>query len=161
MGLAAPLQLGGLVLSHASVPMQPQSEGFGKSPDKVGDRILFVDDKEMNRKTAGALLGFFCENVSMANSGEEAVEKVSSEQPLIVLMDLLMPGLGGLGATRLIRDLDVPQPVIIAVSGQMATTIRAESRDAGIDGILEKPYTIDDLKTCINDARELYRSRQD
>lgn len=102
-------------------------------------RILVADDNRVNRvlvqkflKDSGAQFGF-------AVDGEQAIEMAIAFEPTIILMDLSMPNVDGLCATRAIRDLDIPQPYIVALTANAFADDRDACLDAGMDDFLSKP----------------------
>lgn len=102
-------------------------------------RILLVDDSAGFLRAAGRWLagepGF--EVVGTAASGEEAIEAVARLAPDLVVMDLAMPGIGGLAATRAIKE-HPGAPLIVVVSLHDSGPARAESLAAGADAFLGK-----------------------
>lgn len=106
-------------------------------------RMLVVDDDEVNRLVGVGLaetLGFEARAV---NDGVEAVAACLADAPDIVLMDLAMPGLDGVAATRQLRELQrrgaaKPFP-ILGASAQMSDEARTRCHEAGMDGCLDKP----------------------
>ncbi|MEM0968757.1 MAG: ATP-binding protein, partial [Verrucomicrobiota bacterium] len=113
--------------------------------------VLIVEDQPMNQKIVKmmmAKLGYKCD---IANNGREGVEAVSKGGVDLILMDLQMPVLGGIDATREIRanfDLD-HQPVIIAMTGYSLSGVREACMEAGMNDFLSKPVSIDDLRNSI------------
>lgn len=92
-------------------------------------RVLIVDDQLPFREAARMVVemtdGF--EVAGQAEDGEEAVEMTRSLKPDLVLMDVQMPGIDGLEATRRIRALDRPPPVAV-----MSTHVSGEYRDTAL-----------------------------
>ncbi len=109
-------------------------------------KILVVDDKSDNRQfLADALrpLGFV---VQQATNGQECLERVAENTPDAVLMDLRMPLLNGLDATRQLRTQhDGETLVILGVSASSFDHNRTECLDAGANGFLSKPFRIGKL----------------
>lgn len=109
-------------------------------------KILVVDDKSDNRQfLADALrpLGF---TVHQAKDGEDCLQQVSMNKPDAILMDLRMPLLNGLDATRKIRARpDVGDLIILGVSASSFDHNRTECLEAGADGFLSKPFRISKL----------------
>jgi signal transduction histidine kinase/HPt (histidine-containing phosphotransfer) domain-containing protein len=116
--------------------------------------VLVVDDILMNRDIAGALLRVAGHEVTCAESGAEAVAAVASTDFDVVLMDVRMPVMDGLEATRRIRALKgargrVP---IVALTAQALTDHVAECLEAGMDSHLAKPFGLDALVAAVVNA---------
>ena len=86
--------------------------------------------------------------VESAHDGREAVTKTMSAAFDVVLMDLRMPNMDGIQATRALRKQGCALPVI-ALTADPATLRRAEALDAGCDACLSKPFKMDDLIASI------------
>ena len=117
--------------------------------------VLVVEDHEINRKMLVAMLskqGITCD---LAVNGQEAVEKVSSEVYDLVLMDIQMPIMDGLEATRQIRSMSmIHQPRVIALTGHAMEENRDKCLDIGIDDFLIKPISFQKLFNIINGLNE-------
>ncbi|MDF1738261.1 MAG: ATP-binding protein [Verrucomicrobiales bacterium] len=125
--------------------------------DRYPARVLIVEDVIMNQKIAGMVverLGY--ENVEFASNGEEGAARVNRGDIDLVLMDLQMPVMGGLDATKFIRNnFGLPrQPVIIAVTGHALAGVRDQCLEHGMDGFITKPISLDDVKTAIAESFE-------
>ncbi|GAA6201417.1 ATP-binding protein [Aquicoccus sp. SU-CL01552] len=105
----------------------------------AGKRILVAEDAEVNRILIGKYLGGIDLRLDFAHDGLEAVEKTLESRPDIVLMDMSMPGISGLEATRRIRAAAVAQPVIVALTANAFDSDREACLEAGMDGFLTKP----------------------
>jgi CheY-like chemotaxis protein len=117
-------------------------------------RVLVVDDLVMNRSFIGALLGSAGHAVTEAEGGEEAVW-LASENPFdLILMDIRMPEVDGLEATRRIRTLAGPhgQVPILALTAHTFLDQKAKCRDAGMDGHLAKPVDYDTLISAVHNV---------
>ncbi len=105
-----------------------------------GARVLLVEDNEINQEIAAALLRKVGVRVEIANHGAEALEKVRNEDFDIVLMDLQMPVMGGVEATRKIREdvrfADLP---IIAMTANAMSGDAEACLQAGMNAHLAKP----------------------
>ncbi len=106
-------------------------------------RILLVEDNELNRKLARNALRSRGHEVFEAHSGEEAVALVSKHRPHLVLMDLQLPGMDGLEATRRIKDdpANVNLPVV-ALTAHVQALDESRARAAGCDGYITKPIRL-------------------
>ena len=104
-------------------------------------RILLVEDQEVNAILAKTLLEHMGHEVDLAANGVEALDRLSKQQFDIVLMDLEMPVMGGLDATKRIRAM--PQPTrnipVIAMSASAYATDVARCKEAGMNEHIAKP----------------------
>jgi signal transduction histidine kinase/DNA-binding response OmpR family regulator len=108
-------------------------------------RILVAEDNPVNQKIATKILAKLGYTATLANHGKEAMELVGQEQYDIILMDVQMPEMNGLEATRMIRTcLDV-QPVIIALTANAMQGDRDECMQAGMDDYMSKPIQLNEL----------------
>jgi two-component system KDP operon response regulator KdpE len=115
-----------------------------------GARILIVDDEPQIRRVMRTTLAAQGYIVADARSGEEALEKLRTERFDLVLLDLNMPGMGGLAACRAIRtDPDIP---IIILSVRDAEKDKVQALDAGADDYVSKPFGMQELLARIRAA---------
>lgn len=116
-----------------------------------GLRVLLVEDNELNAEIAQFTLDRAGAIVTHVKDGESAVETFAASAPHeydVVLMDIMMPGIDGLEATRQIRALereDAATTPIIAVSANAFAEDRRLSREAGMDAHLSKPVSSQEL----------------
>jgi two-component system KDP operon response regulator KdpE len=121
--------------------------------------ILIVDDDAQIRRTLRATLVPQGYGVSDARSGEEALEKLRAEKTDVVLLDLNMPGMGGLAACREIRrHSDV---AIIVVTVRDSETDKVQVLDAGADDYVTKPFSTPELLARIRAALRRLPASQD
>lgn len=112
--------------------------------------ILLVEDTEDNRHMMKKLLEMSGYRVLEATNGEEAVQVTSKESPKLILMDLSLPIIDGLAATRLIRNLpDGDQLPIIAVSAHDTADFHADALAAGCDAYITKPINYPELEEVV------------
>ncbi|MFM0028702.1 ATP-binding protein [Paraburkholderia madseniana] len=128
------------------VPSEWTVSGY-KGPRKT---ILVVDDVAANRAVAVDMLGQLGFDVVEAVNGFEALEKAKALRPALILMDVLMPGMDGLEATRRLREMpefgDLP---IVAVSAGASGSDAAKSLAAGANAFLSKPVDLSRLLSQI------------
>ena len=109
--------------------------------------VLVVDDFPINRMVLRALLEKRGHHVTEAEDGVQAIEMLSTTIPDLVLMDLDMPNMDGLEATRRVRALVGPRAAtpIYALTGKAFAEDIARTQAAGMDGHLAKPVQLDEL----------------
>jgi pilus assembly protein CpaE len=117
-------------------------------------RILIVDDIAETRESLKKMLYFEpdMEVVGTARNGQEAIELAAKFRPHVVLMDINMPGLDGIAASRKITD-EVPYAQIVMMSVQSETDYMRRSMAAGARDFLTKPFTMDEM---ISTVRRVY-----
>jgi CheY-like chemotaxis protein len=125
----------GLLVTHTSDPTPADP------PPASAPRVLIADDHEDSRDALKALLEAFGYGVVVAANGEEAVAQARGARPQLILMDVMMPVVDGLAATRRIReDASLPRIPIVAVT---ALNDAAERMlQAGCDDYVVKPIDI-------------------
>ena len=112
--------------------------------------VLLVEDTEDNRFMMRRLLEMAGYRVVEAMNGEEAVKLAKSESPHMILMDLSLPVIDGLAATRLIRKLPHCESTpIIAVSAHDKSDFQSEAIEAGCNSYVTKPIDFNDLEDLI------------
>ncbi len=131
-------------------PDHPPARGAA-SPDRGALDVLVVDDVAMNRDIALGMLQAAGHVVALAENGAEAVAAAAAADFDVILMDVRMPGMDGLEATRRIRALAGPRGAvpIVALTAQAFLEQVAECRDAGMDDHLVKPFAPADLLVAV------------
>ena len=116
-------------------------------------RVIIVDDHGMVRRGLASILRIKqeLELVGEASSGAEALQLCLQTQPDVVLMDLIMPEMGGAEATRLIRE-QCPEVQVIALTSFQEKDLVREALQAGAIGYLLKNVTAEDLAAAISAA---------
>ena len=123
----------------------------GKNADFCGRHILLVEDNELNREIAVAILHEYGFLVDTAENGAVAVEKIRTSDPGrydLVLMDVQMPVMDGCTATRRIRALKDPARAAVPIVAMTANVFEEERKrafDCGMNGFLSKPIVIEEL----------------
>ncbi|MBK1645165.1 hypothetical protein CKO25_11005 [Thiocapsa imhoffii] len=125
----------------------------------VGGRVLLVDDNRINQQIGAAMLGRLELDFALADHGRHALERLAAESFSLILMDMEMPELDGLNATRAIRErereLGQPRLPIIAMTANALSEDRARCFAAGMDGYVAKPMSLNALESEI---RRLFAS---
>ena len=112
--------------------------------------VLLVEDTEDNRFMMRRLLEMTGYRVVEAMNGEEAVKLAKAEEPQLILMDLSLPVIDGLAATRLIRKLPhFELTPIIAVSAHDTSDFQSEAIQAGCNRYITKPIDFNELEELI------------
>jgi CheY-like chemotaxis protein len=109
-------------------------------------KILVVEDVADIQLMMRVLLESFGYQVITANDGSEAVEKVKEDQPDLILMDIMMPVLDGISATKIIREFETDKIPIIAVTAY-DNPYHQRALDAGCNEVIPKPLDFEYLKT--------------
>ena len=129
----------------------------GKNADFRGRHILLVEDNELNREIAVAILHEYGFLVDTAENGAVAVEKIRTSDPGrydLVLMDVQMPVMDGCTATRRIRALKDPARAAVPIVAMTANVFEEERKrafDCGMNGFLSKPIVIEELVDALKD----------
>ena len=126
-----------------------------------GRRVLLVEDNEVNRKFAVRVLEKAGWNVEIATNGREAVDAYERQPFDVILMDVQMPIMDGLTATRHIRSLEESRDrktPIVAMTANAMTGDRERCLDAGMDGYVSKPVRRGILMEEIDRVSGIYGS---
>ena len=140
------------LLGH--LPVQKSHEDIGNTPESealVKLRILVVDDNPINQRVAQAMLRRMGLDADIASNGEQALELTTHGHYDVILMDMQMPVMDGLSATRKIRTRlqSESQPYIFALTASTPDREQAECIDAGMNGFLIKPIRIGTLRAAL------------
>jgi CheY-like chemotaxis protein len=112
-------------------------------------RILVADDSPVNQEVAKGLLELCGHQVTLADDGQQAVDHFERAEFDLILMDIEMPELDGLAATRRVRAIEAERggvrTPVIALSAHALVGFSAECEEAGMDGYLAKPIRPDEL----------------
>jgi len=107
--------------------------------------ILIAEDNLMNQKIVGKILNKLGYEPKMTSNGKEVLEEVSNKYYDVILMDVQMPEMDGLEATKMIRVCLSDQPVIIAMTANTLQGDREECLRAGMDDYIAKPVKLEEL----------------
>src|SRR5512137_454705 len=116
----------------------------------TGAHILVVDDEPQIRRVMRSALSSHGYVITDAKTGEEALESIRKERPDLVLLDVNMPGMGGIEACREMRhSFDAP---IIMLTVRNAERDKVLALDAGADDYVVKPFGMEELMARIRAA---------
>jgi CheY-like chemotaxis protein len=141
-----------VMLAPASVATSGRTEASGQDTRR-GLRILSVEDNPFGRVVLNAILTELGHQAEFIGQGELAPDRIAQGGFDAVLMDMVLPGIGGVETIRRIRALGAPggRIAVIGVSGRDSD--EAIARDAGADAFLVKPVSPRALATALLEAR--------
>lgn len=141
---------------HIEIPCEPGSVpvdtvlGSPAVARPVGIRVLVVEDNAINQQVADALLQRLGAIVTVVSDGQQAVDAMAAADYDLVFMDMQMPVLDGLTATRMMRQAGKTVPIVGLTANAFASD-RTACLDAGMDGFLAKPVTRGKLELALAD----------
>jgi len=150
--LDAFLQLLPVAGSPAAAQAPPSAPAL--APDAALS-ILVAEDNAVNRTVTRRMLEALGHVADLADTGLAAVEAVARRRYDLVLMDVQMPIMDGLEATRRIRDLPRPQPYIVALTASVLDSERQQCREAGMDRHMAKPIRRRQLEEMLREVTAL------
>ncbi len=117
-------------------------------------RILLVEDNAINQRVASAMLNKLGFTIDIADNGIEAIDALKKIAYSLVIMDLQMPLMGGLEATKKIRNMETgtrdPDIPIIAMTANATQQDKQNCLNAGMNDFISKPVTIPTLQELLN-----------
>lgn len=116
-----------------------------------GMRVLVAEDNKINRLLIRKFLCDLPVMLMFAHDGRQALEMFRHQRPDLVFMDMSMPIMGGIEATRHIRASGLPQPAIVALTANAFASDKAACLEAGMDGFLSKPVRRAELLAALKD----------
>ena len=141
-------------LPRNEIAPPPPADEITRVPPRPGSRVLLVDDFAMNRDVIGAFLRNAGHEVRLAESGHDGVRLATEQSFDLILMDIRMPEMDGLEATRRIRALPDPNghvPILALTACCLPEQI-LECRAAGMDGHVAKPVEHATLMQAVGGA---------
>lgn len=121
-------------------------------------KILLADDEEYNRRLVSAILDKWSITYDVARNGLEAIELINNNRYDIILMDIRMPIINGVMATKYIREtlkISNSQTKIIGITAELSTNLPAETTDL-FNKILSKPFSEKELFDVLNTENSEY-----
>lgn len=123
---------------------------------KESKRILIVDDNEDVVTTYKVVLERMGHVVDVARDGNECLEKIEREQPDLVLLDVLLPGLSGSEVCRQIKETARTSELpVVAITASVAADTRVKMQEVGADAFLLKPIAVSELNNIVKKFLEL------
>ena len=121
--------------------------------EKTGPRVLLVDDEEQFLDVLSQRLGTRGIDAETSTSGEEALVKIKNRNFDAIVLDVMMPGMGGIETLKRIRK-EYPELQIIMLTGQGTVGKAVEAMNEGAMDFMEKPADINKLMDKISEAKE-------
>jgi signal transduction histidine kinase/CheY-like chemotaxis protein len=141
----------GLVDATSIETKQPTRRVIALEPNQPRYRILIVDDKPINRQLLIKLLNPLGFELKQATNGKEATEIWDNWEPHLIWMDLRMPVMDGIEATKQIKSTTKGQATaVIAITASALEEERAVALSAGCNDFLRKPFREDDIFSLMN-----------
>ncbi|MDG5492799.1 ATP-binding protein [Psychroserpens sp. SPM9] len=135
-------------LTYAPETVKIEKEDYSKNISKLdisNIKILIVEDNKINQMITKKILNKMNLQCDIVDNGEAAVEKVKQNDYNVVLMDIHMPGISGLEATKIIRTFD-KELTIFALTAVTLEDKMHEFDEAGFDDIISKPFKQEDFE---------------
>jgi signal transduction histidine kinase/CheY-like chemotaxis protein len=135
-------------LTYAPETVKIEKEDYSKNIKKLdisNIKILIVEDNKINQMITKKILNKMNLQCDIVDNGEAAVEKVKENNYNVVLMDIHMPGISGLEATKIIRTFD-KELTIFALTAVTLEDKMHEFDEAGFDDIISKPFKQEDFE---------------
>jgi CheY-like chemotaxis protein len=132
---------------------EPRSQAAGQQRARTTGRhdvVLVVDDDTSILDTVSAILSGEGFAVVSAASGQEALDVMSREQPVVILLDMRMPVMDGWAVARALRAQGSSVPIIVMTAAESA---RRWADEVGAEGYLAKPFGLDELLSTVERFR--------
>ncbi|RRA97629.1 response regulator [Larkinella rosea] len=134
---------------HQQIPKSPepvlQKKLSADFCEKYPFVLLVAEDNVMNQRVIMHILQRLGYQADMVSNGQEALEAIRDKAYSMILMDMQMPVMDGLEATRLIRQSPIKQPVIVALTANTVEGTEQSCLEAGMDDIINKPIKLEQL----------------
>jgi DNA-binding NtrC family response regulator len=122
-------------------------------PGLMGARILIVDDEEIVIKSCLRILGGGNYHVEAAHDGREALRKIEQNPYDVLILDVLMPNMGGFEVLRRVKETH-PDMDVIMVTGLSQVDTVVQARKLGARDFISKPFEPGELKLVVQRAPE-------
>ena len=137
-----------LPLEHSKEEIKTKKTSYFKEVNEIelnNIKILVVEDNKINQMITKKILNKMKLNCDIVDNGEDAVDRVKNEHYDVVLMDIHMPGISGIEATKMIRIFD-KEITIFALTAVTLEDKMQEFDEAGFDDIISKPFKQEDFE---------------
>jgi signal transduction histidine kinase/DNA-binding response OmpR family regulator len=142
-GRPLPIRLARMPTPPGGLPAPASAQPAGRAPVTPAVRVLVAEDNLVNQRVIHAMLDKLGCQIEIVNDGSGVVAALERQPFDVVLMDLQMPEVGGIEATRAVLERwpDGPRPRIIALTADVTEATQQACRDVGMDGFLSKPVS--------------------
>ena len=133
-------------------PARPEKETAVFDEDFASQhplRILVAEDNKMNQELVQLFFSNLGYESTIVSNGQEAIEALASADYDVIFMDIYMPELDGISATRIIRERHGHKHRIIAMTASVTENDRSKCRAAGMDGFISKPLQVRKLERIL------------
>jgi len=137
------------ILAALSGVVAPPTDTMSLTPIDGAPRVLVVEDNPVNRRLTERLLERMGCPATVVENGRAAVDAVCGRPFDVVLMDIHLPGMDGIEATRLIRRRAAYQPAILALTADARAEEARRCLEAGMDEFLTKPLRPEALREAL------------
>lgn len=150
---AAALAEGGMADEAQDMMRKPEPPAAPQAPDASGIKVLLVDDEEDYVRTMAERMEMRDVGSNVALNGEEALAMLEEELPDVMVLDLKMPGMGGMQVLERVKKT-FPRVQVIILTGHGSDKEEVEARRLGAFDYLRKPVDINDLMESVRKAGE-------
>ena len=131
---------------------EPKTESMPSLP-KV--QVLVVDDNKINQLIIKEMLLSLNQNVELVSDAQNALKMMQARNYDVLFMDLHMPHMDGMEATRVLREMDIHQPYVIALTADAYPETRTQALRAGMNDYVTKPFVKADIAKVLQRFTEL------
>jgi len=151
--LTWPLNISSLYNILAEITKKPEKRHDKPSPEPVTGRILVADDYLDNRDIIEGSLSSMAVEVDFVSNGKEAIEQLKKAHYDLILMDIQMPIMNGIEATKLIRQSTAPYRniPILAITASVMRHEQEHYLNIGVNMVIGKPYSLQGLRNIVQE----------
>ena len=128
--------------------------------DYTQTKVLIVDDIELNLKVVEKMMSRYKCQIRTAHNGQEAIDSISQQQPDLIILDLLMPGIDGFEVLRRIRagEAGDPETIVIILSALNSEQDIVRGFDLGANDFITKPVIMQRLYNVVETQLKLKKA---
>ncbi|MEM1433112.1 MAG: response regulator [Pseudomonadota bacterium] len=142
-------------LGYDSGAAERQQTAAPQSFRHLDESVLLAEDNVVNQKVARQMLSKLGVQADLVGNGREVIQQMTNTGYRLIFMDMQMPEVDGLEATRLLRlDDNLPQPYIVAMTANAREADRQLCLEAGMNDFVPKPIRIEDLRGALERAEQ-------